>query len=94
MTIYVLPNHDAINKLGIVVSKKFSKSSVKRNRVKRLIKEIYRLNEEEICKGKSIVILWKKNVLYDKVSFENVYHDLFKCLKKANLLNKEEEFNA
>ena len=75
-----------LNRLGIAVSKKFSKSSVKRNRVKRLIKESYRLQENGILKGYSIVFLWKNHVEYDKVCFETISADLLKCMKKANLL--------
>ena len=103
MSIYVLNSMDSYNHLGIAVSKKFSKSSVRRNRVKRLLKEIYRLHEDEIITGKFIVILWKNSVGYDIVNFENISQDFFKCLKKSGLLIdkisdipeiREEEFNA
>lgn len=93
MTLYVLKNNLNQNKIGIAVSKKFSKSSVRRNRVKRLIREVYRLNEEEIILGNSIIVLWKNNVTYDKVNFSDIYKDLVKCLSKASLL-KREAFNA
>ena len=79
-----------VNKLGVAVSKKFSKSSVRRNRVKRLIKEVYRVNEDKLVSGKSIVILWKNNVDFDDISFRNIYNDFVKCTKKACLLKKEE----
>ena len=94
MSLYILPNTEEKNLLGIAVGKKFSKSSVKRNRVKRLIKEAYRLNETGICKGFSMVILWKNNVNYESVTYGNVCKDLLKCLKKADVLIKEEEYNA
>lgn len=89
MIIYVLKNNTNQNEIGIAVSKKFSKSSVKRNRVKRLIREVYRLNEDNIALGNSIILLWKNSVTYDKVDFDNIYKDLFKCLSKANLLKDE-----
>lgn len=84
-----------MNRLGIAVSKKFSKSSVRRNRVKRLVKEAYRLHEEKLVTGYSIVILWKNNVAYEEVNFEKVSKDFEKCFQKANLfLTGEEELNA
>lgn len=56
---FVLKNNTQFNMLGIAVSKKIGKS-VSRNRIKRLIRESYRLQEKELVKGNSIVILWKK----------------------------------
>lgn len=94
MSLYILPIKDNINMLGIAVGKKFSKSSVKRNRVKRLIKEAYRVNENVICKGFSMVVLWKNNVRHEDITYWNVCKDLLKCLKKADILVKEEEDNA
>lgn len=94
MSLYILPSNTELNILGIAVGKRFSKSSVKRNRVKRLIKEAYRLNENIICKGFSLVILWKNNVKDENVTYCNICKDLLKCLKKADILIKEEEDNA
>lgn len=94
MSLYLLRTSSNINQLGIAVGKKFSKSSVKRNRVKRLIKEAYRLNEDKICKGYLIVILLKNNAIFENINFNSVEKDLFKCLKKAGILLCEEECNA
>ena len=94
MSLYILPNKEKINMLGIAVGKKISMSSVKRNRVRRLIKEAYRLKEDNIGKGYSIVILWKNNVPYEKVTYENVSRDFLKCLRKADILINKEEDNA
>lgn len=94
MTMYVMKNRTTKNQLGIAVSKKFAKSSVRRNRVKRLIKEVYRLQESNLVSGISILFLWKNQVPYEEVSFENVTKDFEKCMKKANLWKIEEEWNA
>lgn len=94
ISLYMIPNSNDFNMLGIAVGKKFSKSSVRRNRVKRLIKEAYRLNEDSICKGYSMVILLKNNIIFENVTFDTFSRDLLGCLKKADVLVKEEEYNA
>ena len=56
LVMYVLENKSDINRLGISVSKKTG-NSVVRHRLKRLIKESYRLNEEKFNSGLDIVII-------------------------------------
>ena len=53
---YVLKNGSNINKLGISVSKKVG-NSVVRHRVKRLIRESYRLHEDMFNSGLNIVVV-------------------------------------
>ena len=60
VVLYVMKNRLSLNRLGITVSKKFGKS-VKRNRIKRLIKENYRYYEELIKVGYDIVFVARKN---------------------------------
>lgn len=43
-------------KIGIIVSKKVAKKAVIRNRIKRRIREIYRLNREALPEGWIVVI--------------------------------------
>ncbi|HIE29673.1 TPA: ribonuclease P protein component [Candidatus Poribacteria bacterium] len=54
--IYILPNGINVTRLGLTVSKKVGKS-VKRNRVKRLIRESFRLSQEQIMPGYDIVVV-------------------------------------
>lgn len=56
LVMYVLENGTNRNKLGIVVSKKVG-NSVVRHRVKRLIKESYRLHEGVFNSGLDIVVV-------------------------------------
>ena len=43
--LFVLPNQHAQTRLGITVSKKVSKRAVDRNRIKRQMREFFRLNQ-------------------------------------------------
>ena len=53
---YVLKNHLAENRLGLSVSKKIGKAVV-RNRVRRLVRESFRLIEGEMKKGYDIIFI-------------------------------------
>jgi ribonuclease P protein component len=48
MTAFVIPNHSSHHRLGITASRKVSRSAVGRNRVKRLLRESFRLSEAEL----------------------------------------------
>ena len=54
--LYILSNGTDKNRLGISVSKKVG-NSVVRHRIKRLIKEAYRLNEPAFARGYDLVFI-------------------------------------
>lgn len=83
--IVVLKNNLSINLLGLAISKKAG-NSVKRNKIKRIIRENYRLLEKEMKTGYSFVILWKKNADFDKLSFKNIKNDFERIYKKAYII--------
>jgi ribonuclease P protein component len=62
-------------RLGIAVSKKIG-SAVKRNRLKRLIKEFFRLHQNEINLSADIVVVPKKTKDLDKLDLHKVEHEL------------------
>lgn len=78
---FAIKNGLNINKIGIAVKTKFGKA-VKRNRMKRLIRESYRLNEDNIEKGYSIVFLVKKNLETYEIHFKEIEADIKKILNK------------
>lgn len=89
LVIYVSENNQDFNRLGITVSKKVG-NSVVRHRLKRLIKESYRLHEEMFNSGLDIVIVARVNANTVKKCCE-IESALMHAAGKLNILN--EEFN-
>lgn len=86
LVLYALKNNTEINRLGITASRKFGKS-VKRNRIRRLIKENYRLIEEFLKTGYDLVFVARNSdEVPDYVSIKKEMKYLF---KRLSLLNQE-----
>lgn len=94
LNIYILNNNFNKNYIGVAVGKKVTKSSVKRNRIRRLIKEAYRLNEKIIIEGLNIVIVWKTSCSIELANFHDINKDIESCFKRANILKNEEDANV
>ncbi len=60
LVMYIVDNDLESNRLGISVSKKVG-NSVVRHRITRLIREAYRLHQNELLKGKDIVVVARVN---------------------------------
>ena len=60
LVMYIVDNNLESNRLGISVSKKVG-NSVVRHRITRLIREAYRLHQDELLKGKDIVVVARVN---------------------------------
>lgn len=85
LTIYYLDvsGYDGPSRFGIVIPNKFSKSAVVRNRVKRVFREVIRLNIDKILDGFWIVI-YPAQVSEDK-GYEVINEDFNKVLSKVSL---------
>ena len=97
LVLYVYKNNrnrlqegDIYNKVGISVSKKVGKSVV-RSRVKRLIKESYRLNSDSLKSGYDFVFV-ARTALKDR-KYRDVESAMINLFKKAGLYNNEENIN-
>lgn len=60
LVMYILPNGTDKNRIGISVSKKVG-NSVVRHRIKRLIKESYRIQEARFSNGLDIVVIVRRS---------------------------------
>ena len=87
LAVYVLPDRKKVSRLGITVSKKIG-CAVVRNRVKRLIKESYRLNEQNIKSGQNIVVVARKSAA--AADYKTINGALLHLLKKLKLLEYED----
>ena len=87
---FILNNGRNFNYLGLAVSRK-SGHAYMRNRVKRLIKENYRLLEEEIYTGFSIIFLWKKKADIKEANFKQIKEDILKIFNIAKVIGNKEK---
>jgi len=87
ITIYITENKKQYNAIGIAISTKTC-NAVKRNRIKRLIRENYKIIKNDLKCGYNIVFLWNKKSLVEKANFLVIKNDINRLLLKAGLLNK------
>ena len=82
LVLYVMPNGKESNFLGISISKKLG-SAVARNRLRRLIKEQYRLSSSHLAQGFNLVIIVRP--VAKDLTFEQVGKSLDHLYKKHQL---------
>ena len=82
--VFYLKNNKNVNCFGIAISSKIY-NAVKRNRIKRVIREVYRKSERNIFLGNTFVFLWKKNIEIRRCTYENVLKDMEKIFKKMEI---------
>lgn len=85
LVLYARKNRTGTNRVGITVSKKLGKAVV-RNRVRRRLREVYRLNEEQFLPGYDIVIVARSRAV--DVSFQKLTESLLTLSGQAGILEK------
>ena len=88
LVLYARKNRTGINRLGITVSKKLGKAHI-RNRIRRRLREVYRLNEEKFLPGWDIVLVGRGKALDG--DFSAITKSFLSLAKKAGILVETEE---
>lgn len=85
---FYIKNCKNVNYIGIAISSKLC-NAVKRNRIKRVIREAYKDHENNINTGNTLVFLWKKKIVLDNCNYNNVYEDMKKIFDKIGIYCNE-----
>lgn len=86
--LYYSKNSAQDTRVGIIVSKKVG-NAVVRNRIKRIIREIFRLNWPDIKSGYDIIIITRKSIR--EKSFHDIEKTFIDIMRRAGLLIKNED---
>lgn len=88
LVVYALKNRADTNRLGITCGKAVGKA-VKRNRVKRLLREGYRLMEDRLLNGYDIVLVARTRAVTSKQ--KHIIKDLEQAFLSLGMLNENEK---
>ncbi len=87
LVLYARKNRLNENRVGITVSKKLG-GAVVRNRVRRRLREVYRLNEDRFLPGYDIVVVARSRAV--DASFESLCAAYLHLAEKAGILRPRE----
>ena len=88
MVLYARPNRTQTNRVGITVGKKIGKAHI-RNRTRRRLREIYRLNEDKFQPGWDIVVVARSRAI--SAPFDQLTKSYLTAAGKAGILRKAAE---
>ena len=83
LVLYAKPNRSSTNRVGITVSKKLG-GAVVRNRVRRRLREVYRLHELQFSPGWDIVVVARSRCV--SADFQKLTQAYLALAQKANIL--------
>lgn len=83
---YCRPNRRENNRLGVTVSAKIGHAVV-RNRVRRRLREIFRLSQPEMKQGYDVILVARSRAV--KATYRELTKDYLRVCEKLALLEKE-----
>ena len=86
LVLYARRNRTGMNRVGITVSKKLGHAVV-RNRVRRRIREVYRLHEDAFCPGWDIVVVARSRAV--EAPFAKLTASFLNLAGRAGILKGE-----
>lgn len=88
LVLYARPNRLSENRVGVTVGKKLGKAVV-RNRVRRRMREIYRIHEEQFLPGYDIVVVVRSRAV--DADFETLQTAYLCAARKLGLLHGKDD---
>ena len=85
LVLYVFQNRTESNLVGFAAGRKLG-SAVIRNRVKRMLREVYRLNQDKISQDVDLILVGRKAIV--KANYKLVETVFLDLVVKANLIKK------
>ena len=85
LVLYARKNRGDTNRVGITVSKKLGKAHI-RNRMRRRLREVYRLNEEKFLPGWDIVVVARTKAVF--ADFDTLTRAYLQLAEKAGILKE------
>lgn len=86
MVLYVLPKTGGTRRIGFAAGKRLG-NAVVRNRVKRLMRETYRLNQDKLAEGVDLIIIGRQSIV--NVKQPDIVRAFLSLCQKANILVKK-----
>ena len=86
LVVYCRPNRRENNRLGVTVSAKLGHAVV-RNRVRRRLREIFRLSQPEMKQGYDIIIVARSRAV--RATYRELTKDFLRVCEKLALLEKQ-----
>ena len=87
LVLYARKNRSDTNRVGVTVSKKLG-CAVVRNRVRRRLREVYRLNEAKFAPGWDVVVVARSRCI--AADFQKLTEAYLSLAKKAGILEEAE----
>ena len=88
LVLYARKNRLGVNRVGLTASKKLGKAHV-RNRVRRRLREVYRLNEAQFQPGWDIVVVARSKAV--DAEFARLTKSYLSLAKKAGILREMQD---
>lgn len=85
LILYVKKNDKKVTRVGYTITKKIG-NAVTRNRLRRMMKEIYRLNFHNIKEGYDLVFIAKKKLV--GISYKELESSMIHIMSLAKLLKR------